>query len=118
MITPLTGGAITICAYSLNQEDRKIYSTQDGVTISGTSAAAGTANGNPIAIGKMSTGTGTEISRYARLGNNSGTAGSTTANATDYAHVFEQHFWKGDALNDQTATLAAFIADLETYYGI
>jgi hypothetical protein len=113
-VTGLVSGNICIVAFSLNQEDRKIHSTQDGVTVTSTSAAAGTTNGNAVAIGY---GTSSDPdARYGRLGNLDNS--TTTANATDYLHVFEQHFWKGDVLNDNATKLQAFITTLKAYYGI
>lgn len=113
-ITGLTSGNIAIAAFTLDQEDRKIHSTQDGVTITSTSAASGTTNGEAVAIGAFRNGT--TANRYCRLGANANSG--STANATDYLHLFEQHFWTGDVLNDNATALQAFIADLKTYYGI
>lgn len=115
-ISGLTSGSIAIAAWSTSQEDRKFYSTQDGVTVTGTSALAGTTNGVGPAMGS---GGGTlERSRYTRWGNNNGTFDDVTPNATDYLHLFETHFWRGDVLNDNPVELAAFIARLKAYYGI
>lgn len=113
-ITGLTSGNITIAAFSISQVDRKIYSTQDGVTITATSAAAGTTSGEAVAIGGFRNSVITN--RFCRLGANANSG--SAANATDYLHLFEQHFWKGDVLNNSATKLQAFIASLKTYYGI
>jgi hypothetical protein len=117
-VSGLTSGNITIAAFSMSQVDRKIYSTQDGVTVTGTSALAGTTNGNGIALGQMSSGTSTEGARYVRLGNNSGTLADTTQNTTNYLHLFEQHYFKGDALTSSLSKVKDFIDTLKSYYGI
>ncbi len=116
-VTGIVSGNITIAAFSLSQKDRKIYSTQDGITVTGTTALAGTTNGNGVALGSSSTTD--PVGRFMRLGdftNNQGV--SPTPNATDYMYIFEHHFWKGDVLNNNASLLAAFIASRKTYYGI
>jgi hypothetical protein len=120
-VTPLTSGDIGVAAFSFNQSDRYARSTKDGVTITELGPEAG-ANGNPVAIGAVSSpGVIADIGGishdYVRMGDNVGD-GSLTPNATDYLHVFEQHFWKGDVILDYPDELAGFIADLEEFYGI
>ena len=120
-LTGIPSGSIAICAFSLNQSDRIARSTRDGVTIN-ASAPEGGLNGNAVAIGSVSSpGTLVDIGGVphglVRMGDMVGDAG-LFPNATDYLHVFEQHFWKGDVLKDNAPKLAAFIASLEEYYGI
>lgn len=108
-ITGITSGNIMLMAFSVSQSDRKARRTQDGTTVTASSALAGTTNGNGVAMGS---------SLRVRLGNLSGTAGDTTQNTTDYLYVFEQHFWKGDQLTDNLAAMKEFIDSLKSYYGI
>lgn len=115
----LVSGNIAIAAFSTNQEDRIARRTQDGVTITASSPLADAVHGNGMAIASASAAAeiGGVSGAYVRMGDLVGDA-TTTPNATDYLHVFEQHFWKGDVLRDNATKLAAFIASLREYYGI
>jgi hypothetical protein len=119
--TDLVAGNISIVAFSFNQSDRIGRKTRDGVTIT-ASAPEGGVNGNALAIGSVSSPLDLEdiggVSHdYVRMGDMVGDGG-LFPHATDYLHVFEQHFWKGDVLLDNSEKLADFIASLEEYYGI
>jgi hypothetical protein len=117
---PFTQDTIFIVAASLDQETRKAYYTKDGAVATESAAAAASSNGNAAAIGwNGDIGlAGTRGSRMVRMGNNSGTIGDTAANATNYAWIFEHHFWKGNVLKNNLGDLKAFIDTLKVYYGV
>lgn len=116
-VAGLVSGSIALAAFSLSQSDRKARATQDGVTVSASSALAGTTNGVGVAIGAGGSA-GTLGARLCRLGNLSGTEGDVVQNTTDYLDLFEYHTFKGDQLTDNLAAMKEFIDSLKTHYGI
>jgi hypothetical protein len=115
-----TQDTIFVAAFAMDQETRKAYRTADGVTVNESAAAAVTVNGNAMATGwNGNIGlAGSLGSRMVRIGNNSGVVGDVAANATNYVWVFEQHFFKGNALRNSLAQLKAFMDTLKIYYGL
>jgi hypothetical protein len=109
VLQPYTSGVIGIAAFSTSQETRSMYSTKDGVTVTSETAAPAS-HGNAMVMGGGST--------HVRLGDIIGD-GTTTPNVTDYMHLFEQHYWKGNVLVGSSLTkLASFITSLKEYYGL
>jgi len=120
-ITGLVSGTIAIAAFSTSQETRIAYSTQDGVTVSPSAAAAATVHGNACGMatsGVVAGGIGGVLSTHVRMGDIIGD-GTVAPNATDYMHIFEQHFWKGNVLTGTALPqVANFITSLKSYYGL
>lgn len=117
----VTNDAIVVFASAWDQETRKIYTTLDAVTVNESAAAAGVANGFPVAPGAYGNVglAGSVGSRKIRIGNNAcAVAPTTVADATDYLHVFEQHFWKGNVLRNNLPDVLEFVTSLKTYYGV
>lgn len=110
---------ILVLAFAWDQETRKVYSTSDAITVNESAAAAGTTHGNDISMGWNGNYglTGSVGSRYVRLGDNVGD-GTSAADATHYAHLFEQHFFKGNVLRNNLAQVKEFFDSLKTYYGV
>jgi len=97
-------------ALATDQETRKGYSTQDGVTITETGPVSGTTNGNGVALGCALDGI--------RIGNTNGTAGNTTEVTTITATLFELYFFAENVFVADAAALATFIGELRTEYGL
>lgn len=110
----LVSGNIYVFAFAWNQEDRILRQTRDGTTIIASAADPGTTNGNAPAPGFSGASPPNIDGRFIFIGDN--LFGTTTPNATDYIHLFEQHFWKGDVIRDQPTKLAAFMTARRTYY--
>lgn len=105
---------VKVGAFAISQETRKGYYTKDGVTVSETAAVAAA---NPW-VGMSGKDTARSDGQWARFGNISGTLGDTAILST--AHrltIYELHFFKGNPLITDAATVAAEIAALKTQYG-
>jgi hypothetical protein len=105
---------VKVGAFAISQQTRKGYSTKDGVTVAETSAVAD--GGSGVALdGKNTARTDAQ---FARFGNISGTLDDTAALATTHkALMFELHFFKGNPLITDAATVASVLAELKAQYG-
>jgi hypothetical protein len=117
---PSANGLLMVLMWAWDQETRILYNSRDAVTVTTSSAASGTTNGNALSMGwNGNVGlTGSVGSRMVRLGNNTGTIGNVTPDATNYCHVFEQHFFKGNVLRNNLAEVKEFVDTLKAYYGV
>jgi hypothetical protein len=93
-----------------DQETRKLYSTIDGVTVTETSAAAGTTDGNAPSMLCGLTG--------ARFGDLDGDPAVLTAMADFYLQIAEIHFFQENIWTQYPTEAAAFMAELRTKYGV
>ena len=105
-------GGIKVGAFALSQETRKSYVTKDGVTVV-ESAAVAAANNWVSMSGKDTARTD---GQWARFGNLSGTLADVTI-TTNKMTIYELHFFKGNVLVNDAATVAAEITALKTQYG-
>lgn len=116
----LVSGNIAIGAFSTSQQTRTMFSTKDGVTVTETAPSVVSVHGNAQAMASAtpSVPIGGVNGTHVRLGDIIGD-GTVTPNATDYMHLFEQHFWKGNVLTGASLPqVASFIASLKSYYGL
>jgi len=114
----ITNASIAVAAMSVNQQDRILRVTLDGVTVTASSALADDNTGQKLAWSGGAVPTPTDLSAmFLRMGNNSGTIGDTTANATDYIYMLEAHQFTGDVLTTDLSKVADAIAERKAYYG-
>lgn len=105
---------VKVGAFAVSQETRKGYYTKDGVTVSETAAVAA-AN---AWVGMAGKDTARSDGLWARFGNISGVLDDVAILST--AHritMYELHFFKGNPLITDAATVATEIAALKTQYG-
>jgi hypothetical protein len=116
----LAQDTIHVIAFAMDQETRKAYRTIDGVTVNESAAAGASPSGVAAAMGwNGNIGlAGSLGSRMVRIGNNSGVVGDVAANATNYVHLFEDHFFKGNALRNSLPVVKEFIDSLKATYGL
>jgi hypothetical protein len=109
---------IFVSAFAMDQEMRKAYSSSDGVTVNSSATAVAAVNGNAVSLGwNGNVGlAGSLGARMVRVGNNSGAPGNVVANATNYAWLFEDHFFKGNVLRTALPQLKEFMDTLKAYY--
>lgn len=117
---PVTQDAIFVAAFAMDQETRKAYRTGDGVTVTESAVAIATVNGNAMAMGWNGNPglTGSIGNRMVRIGNTSGVVGDVVANATNYAWLFEDHWFKGNALRNSLPLVKEFMDSLKSEYAV
>ena len=104
-----TDDAVRFVAFSIDQSDRKMRATTDGITVTEATAPASTTNGNAVALQAANEGV--------RVGNLTALAGDLTEQADLNLYLFEWHFFKGNILTGPAlAQVAAEIAALRTHY--
>lgn len=106
-----TDNNTVVVAFCHDQSTRLQYKSTDGVTVTTSTAAASTVNGNAVALGSAQYGS--------RWGNLSGTAGNTTPISDFYCNVMEQHFFSENILTGSNlAKTATFMAELKATHGV
>lgn len=118
-LTGLTNNGVVAFVASTNQSDRNSRGTVDAVSpLTTVALTASSINGNAVAYGFASGGSPVDTSRgWMRMGNNSGTIGDLTANATDYVTMFEIVMWKGDRLTSHLSAVKTWLDARKAYYG-
>lgn len=105
---------VKVGAFAIMQDTRKGYYTKDGVTVSETAAVAA-ANAGIALSGKD---TARSDGLWARFGNISGVRDDVAILSTAHRVVmYELHYFKGNPLITDAATVATEIAALKTQYG-
>lgn len=97
---------VVACAF--DQQTRKGYVTTDGITVTEVAGPVSALNGNSIGLGAGLAG--------ARFGNLTGTAGDQTPLTDLFCYAFEQHFYKGNPLITDLATVKSAIDRLKVKY--
>ncbi|WP_425070634.1 hypothetical protein [Sagittula sp. S175] len=102
-------------ALGLSQETREGYGTEDGTTITTTTAIADDNFGNKVSPA-FYTGP-TFDGHFVRFGNLSGTLADTVATSNTMT-IFEAHFFGGNPIIDSPTEVQAALAALRARYGV
>jgi len=103
-----------VAAFSLSQQTRKAYSTQDGVSVKEAVPVPAAANGNGLSLGTTNSSDNQGVK--ARLGVLLGNDSDLSAQTDVFLHIWELHFWKGNVLVDHLPAAKAFIERLVAKY--
>lgn len=114
LIPEVTASGPVALGCSSSQASRTAFITTDGLTVSESSAAAGT-NGSNVSF--FTAVVIADTSYKSVIGNLSGVAGSTTAVTGCKIHLWEAHFFKGNPYMDQASAMASLVATKKTEYG-
>lgn len=109
-----TDNNLVVVGFATDQETRKGYATNDGATITETTAPASTTNGNAVALGWQTQG----IDYGARFGDMDNLPANLTALTDFYCEMFELHFFADNIWTKQPAKAAELIASLRAKYGV
>ncbi|MEY5097586.1 MAG: hypothetical protein RJA36_305 [Pseudomonadota bacterium] len=117
-ISGIPNNTVSAFIASTNQSDRNSRGTIDAVSVTTAALTASSINGNAVAPMYGGGGSPVDTSRgWLRLGNNSGTIGDLTANATDFVTVFEIVMWKGDRITSHLSELKTWLDARKAHYG-
>jgi hypothetical protein len=121
----ITSDQLAVVAWSSDQETRQLYITKDAVNILTSAAVAASNHGRALALGAAAYAgavglLGDPKIKMERLGNNiaSGSQTDFTADAVDYLHIFERHWFRGNPLRNNLPEMKEVFDGLKAYYGI
>lgn len=104
----LTDSTIGVAAHAMDQSRRRGYATRDAVTVTQSAEYATAVNGSGLSMGSNRDG--------AIIGALTGNSANTTPETQAIMHLYEVHYFRANAILDQQAALAAFMAELSAAY--